>query len=56
MNVNAYKPQYQNQPWKTLINLTSKCKTFPLLILRIASIWKQVLMTGLDFPNQEKGE
>ena len=44
MNANAYKPQYQNQPWKTLINLTSKCKIFPLLILRITSN----LETGVD--------
>ena len=56
MNANTYKPHYQNQLWKTLINLTSKCKTFPLLILRIFSIWKQVLMTGLGFPNLEKAE
>ena len=56
MNANAYKSQYQSQPWKTLINLTCKCKTLSLLILRIVSIWTQVLMTGLGFPNLGKGE
>ena len=56
MNANACKPQYKNQPWKTLINLKSKFKTFQLLILRIASVWKQLLMAGLGSPNLEKGE